>query len=69
MDTDTDDPAETAIRLEAALERIAEAATRRIIHTSGRAAEPGGSTVPPELTERLDAIIANLRAALAGKTE
>ena len=69
MDTDTEDPAETAMRLETALERIAEAATKRIIRTSGRSAEPGAQAGPAELAERLDSIIANLRAALAGKAD
>ena len=63
------DPGQEAERLEAALERIAQAATRRAAHPappgSGRASDP----VVAEVGARLEAIIAELRAALAGKPD
>jgi hypothetical protein len=51
-----DDPAVAALRLEQALERIA------------RLSHPGASESPQTaaVAARLDALIANLRAALAG---
>jgi hypothetical protein len=70
MATETEragDPAGAAERLEAALERIAEAARRR--REAGAEAEPEGDSAAAEAGARLDAIIADLRAALAGKAE
>ena len=62
---DTDDPAVAAARLEEALERIA-ALSERVAAASGPGplAQPGvdGAAV----AERLDALIAKLRAALTG---
>ena len=52
--SDSDDPIEAAERLEKTLERIAAAVMRP-------AAVPGE---PPETIEKLDAIIARLRAGL-----
>ncbi len=52
-------------RLEAALERIARAATAEIIRT-GRDAPATAGTVPAaEIAARLDVLIADLRAVLA----
>ncbi len=52
-------------RLEAALERIARAATAEIIRT-GRDAPAAPGTVPAaEIAARLDGLIADLRAVLA----
>ncbi len=54
-----------ADRLEAALERIARAATAEIIRT-GRDAPAAAGTVPAaEIAARLDGLIAELRAVLA----
>ena len=59
---DDDDPVEAARRLEQALERIARAA-----QPSGIA--PTGEMAPTvEVAARLDALIAQLRAALANPT-
>ena len=49
-----------ADRLEAALERIAALATRAV------AAPAAAGAAPAEVAERLDALIAELRAALDG---
>jgi len=57
---DEDDPVEAARRLETALERIA-----RVAYTAS-ASPPGQMPVSVELSARLDALIAQLRAALAG---
>jgi HPt (histidine-containing phosphotransfer) domain-containing protein len=73
MDESTTDgasaAAQAASRLEAALERIAGAATSGIIR-SGRAdpAEPV-SPILPELKQRLDSLIAQLRDALGEHPE
>jgi len=55
-----DDAAEAVQRLQAALERIAELAQAGA-HARGFG---GGDPVPAELAVRLDALIAQLRAAL-----
>jgi phage shock protein A len=65
----TGDPGREAERLEAALERIAQAATRRAGHAAVRGSGPQDESAPAEVGVRLDAIIAELRAALAGKPE
>jgi hypothetical protein len=54
-----------ADRLEAALERIAALSSRR---PAAAATEPAGpmGDVPPDLTRRLDALIAALRQSLDG---
>ena len=68
METETErtgDPAATAAeRLEAALERIAEAARRR-----KNGAGAADDSAAAEAGARLDSIIAELRATLAGKAE
>ena len=68
---DTDDPAFAAARLEAALERIAALAEQV---ASGRAegavpGEPGPEEAfdVSAVADRLDSLIAKLRAALAGR--
>lgn len=59
---DNEDPAESAVRLEAALERIAR-------HTQPTAAPRASSGAESaRLATRLDALIAQLRAALAAAT-
>jgi hypothetical protein len=65
MESDTGDPGREAERLEAALERIARAAMQRAI----RGPEQEEESATAEVGARLDAIIAELRAALAGKPE
>jgi hypothetical protein len=70
MVSEGDDPAAAALRLEDALERIAHAATAGIISAAAKA--PRTDLAPEdrsELTARLDSLIANLRAALAGQPE
>jgi hypothetical protein len=63
--TDTDDPTLAAARLEEALERIA-ALTARL--ASAREADPAAPEIATvAVAERLDALIARLRAALAGR--
>ncbi len=58
-DSTTDDATAAAERLEQALERIAALAARPA------AAEPGiTETATPEIAERLDQVIAKLRAGL-----
>lgn len=61
---ETDDPAEAASRLEAALERIAALAQR-----IPSLAEPENAEAPPAesvyMAARLDALISHLRAALS----
>ncbi len=58
-------PLPAADRLEAALERIARAATAEIIR-AGRNAPAAPGTVPAaEIAARLDGLIAQLRAVLA----
>jgi hypothetical protein len=59
MPNDTDNAEATADRLEAALERIAQAANRPV-HQS-----PAGDT--EEVAARLDGLINRLRTALASK--
>ena len=60
MASETDDPEVAAERLEAALERIAQAATRGDV---APAVQPAG--VPSEeIAARLDDLIESLRAAL-----
>jgi hypothetical protein len=61
--SETDDPANAAERLEAALERIARAATREPVPLPivEHAAIPAD-----ELAARLDALIHRLRTALSG---
>ena len=56
---ETDDPAEAASRLEAALERIAALAQRLPAQTEGPDAES------EYIAARLDSLIAHLRAALS----
>ena len=71
METETErtgDPAGTAAeRLEAALERIAEAARRR--KNGAGAAGALSDSAAAEAGARLDSIIAELRATLAGKAD
>jgi hypothetical protein len=71
METETEragDAARAAAeRLEAALERIAKAALRP--QDAGAAPRPGDDLAAAEAGARLDTIIAELRAALAGKPD
>jgi hypothetical protein len=58
--SDTEDPEVAAGRLETALERIAQAATRENV----RAATPSLTADTEEIAARLDGLIDRLRAAL-----
>jgi len=70
MVSEDEDPAAAALRLEDALDRIAQIAARGIIGAAGKAPPPAeDADARAELTDRLDALIANLRAALAGPPE
>ena len=65
-----DDPAVAAARLEAALERIAALADQVAAERAHELAledAPDGSYDAVEVAERLDALIAKLRAALSGR--
>jgi hypothetical protein len=62
MVSDSDDPESAADRLEAALERIAEAAARG----ETRPADQLPRYDAEEIAARLDAVINRLRAALGG---
>ena len=66
MAEEPEDPDAAADRLEAALERIARLAAVR--PTPAPPAPPESDLSVPEIAERLDSLIARLRAAL-GKTE
>lgn len=61
---DIDDPAEAAGRLEEALDRIAALAEQV---AAGRGLAPSMAVDPAAVAERLDMVIAKLRAALAGR--
>ncbi|MBV9653702.1 MAG: hypothetical protein JOZ42_03970 [Acetobacteraceae bacterium] len=69
MVSEDEDPAAAALRLEDALDRIAQIAARGIIGAAGKAPPAEDADARAELTDRLDALIANLRAALAGPPE
>jgi len=58
-------PSLAADRLEAALERIARAATAEIIRAGREAPPPPGAVPAAEIAARLDGLIAHLRAVLA----
>lgn len=61
-----DDPADAAARLEEALERIAALADRAVA-TSRSESMPEGAVDATALADRLDALIAKLRTALANR--
>jgi hypothetical protein len=61
---DTDDPADAAARLEEALDRIAALAEQV---AAQRGLTPALAVDPAAVAERLDMVIAKLRAALAGR--
>ena len=61
-----DDPADAAARLEEALERIAALADR-VGATSRSESMPEGAVDGAALADRLDALIAKLRTALANR--
>jgi hypothetical protein len=65
MADDSEDPEAAANRLEAALERIAQAAVRDDAPRS----DPGASAYPEEVAARLDGLIDRLRTALGGKAD
>jgi hypothetical protein len=71
MAGETDEPHDAAARLEAALERIAAAATARQASAppAGPAVAPpageNAAPVAPEIAARLDGLIERLRGALA----
>jgi hypothetical protein len=65
MADNSEDPEAAASRLEAALERIAQAATRSDVAPS--AAIGSGDT--EEIAARLDGLIDRLRTALGGKAD
>ncbi len=70
MASEGEDPSAAALRLEDALERIAQAATRGIISAAAKAPRMAATAEhQSELTARLDSLIANLRAALASQPE
>ncbi len=58
-------PLQAADRLEAALERIAQAATAEIIRVGRDAPAPAGALPAAQIAARLDDLIARLRAVLA----
>lgn len=63
MASDTEDPEAAAERLEAALERIAQAAAR----AEGPPADQIASVDTKEIAARLDALIDRLRSALGNR--
>ncbi len=75
MAGETEEPHDAAARLEAALERIAAAAARRVSPSPSESddappvAEPSGTgpvgPIAPEIAARLDGLIERLRGALA----
>jgi hypothetical protein len=65
MAGETEDPEAVADRLEAALERIARAATR----DEARQADRSASADSEEIAARLDGLIDRLRTALGGKAD
>jgi hypothetical protein len=65
MADNSEDPEAAASRLEAALERIAQAATRGDMAPSVSA----GSADTEEIAARLDGLIDRLRTALGGKAD
>jgi hypothetical protein len=65
MASDTEDPEAAADRLEAALQRIAQAATRDEV----RQADRPRSVHTEEIAARLDGLIDRLRTALGGKAD
>jgi hypothetical protein len=65
MADDSEDPEAAAKRLEAALERIAQAATRSDAAPSAAVA----SADTQEIAARLDGLIDRLRTALGGKAD
>ena len=65
MASDTEDPEVAADRLEAALERIAQAAT----HQEVRSSDPFPSVDAEQIAARLDVLIDRLHAALGTKAD
>jgi hypothetical protein len=65
MADDSEDPEAAANRLEAALERIAQAAVRDDAPRS----DPDASAYTEEVAARLDGLIDRLRTALGGKAD
>jgi hypothetical protein len=63
MASDSEDPETAADRLEAALERIAQAASREPVHPS----DPQQMVDTEEVAARLDGLIDRLRMALASR--
>ena len=63
MASDSEDPETAADRLEAALERIAQAASREPVQSS----EPQQMVDTEEVAARLDGLIDRLRTALASR--
>lgn len=63
MASDNEDPETAADRLEAALERIAQAATREPVHSP----EPQQMVDTEEIAGRLDGLIDRLRTALGAR--
>ncbi|MFL5282009.1 MAG: hypothetical protein ACJ8AW_13735 [Rhodopila sp.] len=75
MSDDVEDPEEAADRLAAALERIAELSASRLAAPLPGVAlatlevdQPETDLSIPEIAERLDSLIARLRAALGGES-
>jgi len=64
MAGDTEDPEAAADRLEAALERIAQAAMREPVPAPGPATEAPPTPDTEEIAARLDGLIDRLRMAL-----
>jgi hypothetical protein len=65
MASDTEDPETAADRLEAALERIAQAATREALDIP----EHPEPVHAEEIAARLDVLIEHLRTVLGGKAD
>jgi hypothetical protein len=68
--SDSSDPAEAALRLEEALERIAALVDRLDAAPAAASASVPASVIDPAtvaVAARLDALIARLRSALAGR--
>jgi hypothetical protein len=65
MTSDTEDPEAAADRLEAALERIARAAT----HDAAQPSDPSRTVHSEEIAAILDGLIDRLRTALGDKAD
>jgi hypothetical protein len=69
MMSDTEDPEAAAERLETALERIAQAATREAMRPPQQSWDQALPAHTEEIAARLDGLIDRLRTALGGKAD